>query len=376
MNKKTLREIRKHFSEDDDLFTLNTVTTAFIDSEHAVRCVSTKSAYTLSEPEYSCIIKALKKSIRGSIGKNLHEYPFLDPVKDSDPAVTNIRSLVNTKLLDTDAVAEFLSNVAENGMLMSTYAVLIGHCTYTVFHKHKDDTENESDYSDFNFIVTAFCPVELREDGLIYNESDNTIEKKNAYDRIVSQTPTDGFMYPVFTDRSADVNRIIYMTSKSSEINNNLVNQVLHCKCGISYVMQRSIFSEMLDNILDEHLTYSVWLDVANRINALAAEHKHDSSPFVLDASTMKSIMLELNMPQIIIDRVDELFEVYCASDNILVSNLTDKRLAIKAGNADIALSMSNCDTLHTYHKDGRKYILIDVDGAEINVNGQVVDIR
>ena len=81
-------------------------------------------------------------------------------------------------------------------------------------------------------------------------------------------------------------------------------------------------------------------------------------------------------MPQTIIDRVDELFECYCVSDNILVSNLTDKKLAIKTGRADIALSMGNCDTLHTYHKDGRKYILIDVDGAEINVNGQVVDIR
>lgn len=70
----------------------------------------------------------------------------------------------------------------------------MAHCTYSVLKKNKmDEFEDEAD-TDYNFIVTALCPVNLRIDGLVYDEQDNSIAKKESCDRIV-ELPSDGFCF-------------------------------------------------------------------------------------------------------------------------------------------------------------------------------------
>lgn len=47
MNKKELSEIRKNFSETSDLFVLNRVATAFVDSEKNIRCQSIRAYHNI-----------------------------------------------------------------------------------------------------------------------------------------------------------------------------------------------------------------------------------------------------------------------------------------------------------------------------------------
>lgn len=108
---------------------------------------------------------------------------------------------LQSKLEDETAVTTLMEQIVRNMDYVSTYAILVGHCTYTVFQKSKSDELDPYQSHDYRFLVAAICPVEVRVDGLIYNEDDNAIEKKNVYDRIVAEIPTDGFVYPTFTGR-------------------------------------------------------------------------------------------------------------------------------------------------------------------------------
>ena len=52
MNKKELSEIRKNFSETSDLFVLNQVATAFVDSEKNIRCQTSRAYHNI--PSEAC----------------------------------------------------------------------------------------------------------------------------------------------------------------------------------------------------------------------------------------------------------------------------------------------------------------------------------
>ena len=54
----------------------------------------------------------------------------------------------------------------------------MAHCTYSVLKKNKNDDLEDDTELDYNFIITAICPVNLRIDGLVYNEGSQRDRKK------------------------------------------------------------------------------------------------------------------------------------------------------------------------------------------------------
>lgn len=58
-----------------------------------------------------------------------------------------------------------MEQIVRNMDYVSTYAILVGHCTYTVFQKSKSDELDPYQSHDYRFLVAAICPVEVRVDG-------------------------------------------------------------------------------------------------------------------------------------------------------------------------------------------------------------------
>ena len=76
MNKKELSEIRKNFSDTSDLFVLNQVATAFVDSEKNIRCQTSRAYHNIASEESDCLMATLKRVLAGTLGKGLLEYEF------------------------------------------------------------------------------------------------------------------------------------------------------------------------------------------------------------------------------------------------------------------------------------------------------------
>ena len=66
MNKKELSEIRKNFSDTSDLFVLNQVATAFVDSEKNIRCQTSRAYHNIASEESDCLMATLKRVLAGT----------------------------------------------------------------------------------------------------------------------------------------------------------------------------------------------------------------------------------------------------------------------------------------------------------------------
>ena len=175
MNKKELSEIRKNFSDTSDLFVLNQVATAFVDSEKNIRCQTSRAYHNIASEESDCLMATLKRVLAGTLGKGLLEYEFPKEAYEEGGSQAILYEALQSKLEDETAVTTLMEQIVRNMDYVSTYAILVGHCTYTVFQKSKSDELDPYQSHDYRFLVAAICPVEVRVDGLIYNEDDNAI---------------------------------------------------------------------------------------------------------------------------------------------------------------------------------------------------------
>ena len=357
MNKKELSEIRKNFSDTSDLFVLNQVATAFVDSD-------------IASEESDCLMATLKRVLAGTLGKGLLEYEFPKEAYEEGGSQAILYEALQSKLEDETAVTTLMEQIVRNMDYVSTYAILVGHCTYTVFQKSKSDELDPYQSHDYRFLVAAICPVEVRVDGLIYNEDDNAIEKKNVYDRIVAEIPTDGFVYPTFTGRGPDVNHVLYSAHKPKDVNISIIENVLGCPFNRTAQEQKETFQSMMQEIVSDELSYSVITGVNEKLRDIAAEYANEPDLPIVDDIHVRDILLDSGVSQ---ERAEEMQMAYREATQdkpITVNNLIDNKTTISVDGITVSIGKDATDKVRTQCVDGRRYLLIDLDDPAVEING------
>ncbi|MBQ8687645.1 MAG: DUF4317 domain-containing protein [Ruminococcus sp.] len=376
MNKKELNELRKNFSEASDLFTLNHVVSAFVDAEKNIRCVKSNAFHNIPSEESECYMETLRRVLAGTLGKGLLEYEFPNEAYEETGAQNIIYNALMSKMTDDSAVSLMLDQIVKNMDYVSTYAILIGHCTYTVFNKTRNDEINPYDSLDYSFLVTAICPVEVRVDGLIYNEDDNAIVRKTAYDRIVSEVPSDGFLYPTFTGRGPDVNHVLYSVRKPKEVNVSIVENVLGCKFVCTAVQEKESFHTLMQDIVADELSYTVITDVNEKLKSIAEEYKNDADLPAVDDIQMRDILLDSGVSEEKAEKVQNLYREITREKPLSVCNLTENKTVLTAEGITIQIAKDATQKVRTQYINGRRYLLIDLDEPQIQVNGMQVTLQ
>lgn len=376
MNRKDLNELRKNFSQASDLFTLNHVVSAFVDAEKNIKCVKSDAFHNIPSEESDCYMETLRRILAGTLGKGLIEYEFPNEAYEEAGAQNILYNALSCRLADESAVNVMLDQIVKNMDYVSTYAILIGHCTYTVFNKTKNDEINPYDSVEYSFLVTAICPVDVRIDGLIYNEDDNAIEKKQVYDRIVSEVPTDGFLYPTFTGRGPDVNHVLYSVRKPKEVNASIVENVLGCKFICTANQEKESFHSLLEDVVDDELSYNVITEVNDKLKSIAEEYKNDAELPSVDDIQMRDILLDSGVSEEKAEKVQNLYREITREKPLSVCNLTENKTTITTEGISVQISKDATSKVRTQYIDGRRYLLIDLDEPQIQVNGMNVKLH
>ena len=369
MNKKEISEIKKNFNDDSGIFTVNRVVTAFVDSEKNIKCKTNKLYNTIEQDESELIMINLKKVLSGTIGKNLLEYQFPKDAYLEGGAQTFFYEILQSKFIDDEVTDKFLNEIVEKMEYVSTYTIFSAHCTYSVLNKNKnDDFEEEADH-DYNFIITAICPVNLRIDGLIYNEENNSIAKKESSDRIV-ELPSDGFLFPLFSDRTADVNGVLYYTKNAKKPNTSIVDELLGCEFVMSCDSEKETFQAILNNVVGDELDYDVITTVNEKIQEIVDQNAHETEIPTIDNNKLSSILWEAGVSQDKLEVLPKVYENAMGEKTLTAMNLVEKKTVVSVPSITVNIGKDAVDKVKTQIIDGRKCLVIALDDPEIKING------
>lgn len=368
MNKKEISEIKKQFTPEHCAITR--ICGCYVDGEKEKRTELKEAFLSLPEEEMFKYFDIFRKTLSGTIGKNLINLDF--PLSQEAEGGTQeyLLRLRDSKLKDADLLEDFYDKVIEHYFYGENYYIILIHGLYDIPGKASDGSQM-FDASDevYEFLLCSICPVKLSKAGLCYNSKTNNIEDR-IRDWIV-EMPDQGFLFPVFQDRSTDLHRVLYYSKNPALEQTDFMDSLFGCDQPVSAQGQQEIFNTIVEDTLGENCDYDTVKNIHERLNEWVEEQKDEPEPLSLDKTEVKHLLAESGAPNENLDTFDTTFETTAGEQtSLLATNVANTRkFQIKTPDVVVQVNPERTDLVETRVIDGRPCLVIAVDD-HVEVNG------
>ena len=374
MNKKEVLEIRKQFSPENCAITR--ICGCYVDGEKEKRLEFKDAFLSLPEEETFKYYDIFKKSLSGTIGKNLIHMGFPLEQELSGGPYEVLLQLRNSKLTDDIILEDFYDRVIESYDFGEHYLVLLVHAVYDIPGRSSDGSEM-FDASDnvYEYILCCICPVALSKAGLCYNAVTNSIEDR-IRDWVVGE-PANGFLFPAFNDRNTDLHHLLFYSKKPEELQDYFTERTLGCCEVMSAGNQRESFQDIIVRTLQEDCDYSVIRSIHENLQEMIEEAKEAPEPLALGKQEVKRLFSDSGIPEDRLGNFDRHYdENIGAHTSLLASNIASTRkFSVKTPEVVVNVNPERSDLVEIQVIGGRRCLVIPIDD-EVEVNGISVNAR
>ena len=375
MNKKEIAELKRLFHPDRTPITR--VCGCYVDGEKNKKAHTKEAFLSLPEEEMFKYFEIFKKTLSGTIGRNLLDMEFPLTQEAGGGTQEFLMRLKASQLKDEELLEEFYDKIIDTLMIPDHYYIVLIHGMYDIPKKGTDNLEMFDASEDvYEFLLCSICPVKLTKPGLCYNEDTNAIEQR-IRDWFV-EVPMTGFLFPAFTDRNTDIHNVLYYSKNPEELNAEFARMLLGVEMPLSAASQKETFNSMIVETLQDECTFETVKTIHETLNELMEEHKDDPNPVFLDKNDVKRLLYDNGASDEKLEQFDDDFE-QAGGDNqteLFVSNVINRRkFEIKTPNITINVKPECADLIETRVIDGRSYFLIPADDS-VEVNGIPVKTR
>ena len=367
MNKKEISEIKKQFAPEN--CSITRICGCYVDGEKNKKTELKEAFLSLSEEEMFKYFDIFRKTLSGTLGKNLMNMEF--PLEQEAEGGTQefLMRLKASKLTDDTLVESFYDKIIENYDYGENYYIILIHAVYDIPGKSSDGQEM-FDASDeiFEHILCSICPVKLSKAGLCYNALTNNIEDR-VRDWIV-EMPDCGFLFPVFNDRSTDIHSVLYYTKNAELIRSTFVDELFGCTAPLSAGGQRDSFNALVEETLGDQCAYDTVVNIHEKLNEIIEAQKDEPEPVVLTKSEVKRLFEDCGVEEEKLSSFDEQYEMTAGEkSSLMAANITNTRkFEIKTPDVVIHVAPERADLVETRMIDGRKCLIIPMeDNVEVN---------
>ena len=376
MNEKEIAEIRRRFRPDKT--NIAKIRGCFVNEAHEIVSEFYESLGLLAPEQTEDILSRLKKTLSGTLGKNLIDMEFsTQQVLDSEEHKL-LSALRKTGLSDDEAVKEFYEKVHASAQIEGAYLILLANDTYDVPVRSKDGEEQEDSTTVFSYFVCAICPVKLTKPALGYHSN----EKKfcNIRSDWAVGVPEIGFMFPQYEDRGANIYKTLYYTRSTAESQDAFIQTLFGTEIPVPMpaLEQKENFVSILSETIADDCNMNVVKAVHTEISEMIEEHKQSKKeePLTVKKETVKEVLASCSVPEERIQAFEERFnETFGEETEISAVNLQTKQLEVKTADVSIKVNGDRGDLIRTKIIDGVKYILIRADDS-VEVNGVRIAIN
>lgn len=368
MNKKEISEIKKQFTPEHCAVTR--ICGCYVDAEKEKRTELKEAFLSLPEEEMFKYFDIFRKTLSGTLGKNLIQMDFPLDQEAEGGAQSYLLKLRDSKLKDEELLEDFYDKIIEHYFYGENYYIILIHGLYDIPGKSTDGSEM-FDASDevYEFLLCSICPVKLSKAGLCYNSKTNCIEDR-IRDWIV-EMPDQGFLFPVFTDRSTDLHSVLYYSKNPALEQTDLTDHLFGCSQPMSAQGQQDTFNAIVEDTLGEKCDYETVRTIHERLNEWMEEKKDEPEPLSLDKTEVKNLLADSGASNESLETFDDAFSASAGEQaSLLASNVTNTRkFQIKTPDVVIQVNPSRTDLVETRVIDGRPCLVIAVDD-HVEVNG------
>lgn len=379
MNKKELSEIKKQFKTDNPKFVINRIANAYISVNGGIRDTKYFKIQNFAlMPEIECdfYLQNCKKTLGGQLGKGLVEYAFPTEAYEKDGGQKKLYDLLKTRLEDEAEVESYITYLVQSLNYPTNFYITIAHCSYSIPTKDKNDEEQE-DYDDgemYEFLLISINMSSLTDIGLYYNEKEEVVEKKLNTDMQIVKAPCDGILFPVFNDRTTDVNNVLYFTKTPKAPNEDIIMTVLGCEFNLSSEEEQLKFAKILTETLEDDLNYELINNIHENIRDVIKVGELETEMPTLNKNEIKKILERSGVAEEKLEDFDSIYEQELGELELKPVNMIDSnKLGIKIPDITVNVKASASDKVSTQIVNGKKCLVVEIDDS-LEVNGLAVN--
>ena len=376
MNDKEIGEIRRHLRRDRSNMT--TIYGCYVNAQKEIISEFSQSLGIMPENESEKYFALLKRTLSGTLGKNLIDISFKTSQVAGSPEHQLLMDLRQTRLKDDELRRSFYQKIIDSVSFEDNYLILLGCDSYDVPFKSKDDS-TQADQSEevYTYLVCAICPVKQTKPNLHY-----VAEEKLFHDGAMAQmvsAPQLGFLFPAFDNRATNIYNALFYSRDIKDGHDTFIETIFNTAVPKPAAEQKQSFEALLSASLDDECGMEVVQEVHNQLRQRIEMHKEAKvpEPLMISKEDVKQVLKdcgvsEAHMAKFSVD-YDEAFgfEAELHPRNII----DDKHFEIKTPDVSIKVAPDRSDLIETRVIGGVKYILICAD-ENVEVNGGSIQIN
>ena len=375
MNRKEIAEIRRRFNMDKNA--ISCVRGCYVNEKREIVSTFNKPLMSFPQEEAEKYLSLFKKTLAGVPGRNLIDVEFRPDQVMEGEAHGLLMGLKNTALTVDRGVDTLCRKIIDGLEIEGNYLILMMHDAYDVPFKHTD--ENKSDVISeevFNYILVCVCPVKLTKPVLSYFADDNCFHSLDP--DLVVAAPELGFMFPTFDDRATNIYSALYFTKDAANIHEDFIDAVFNADAPMPAETQKETFQAILEDALDEDLSFDVVQTVHDTLRERLEENDKDKTaePLEISRREVVSMLESCGVPEEKVQAFqDKYVEEFGEAVSIPARNVVEpKKFEVKTPDVTVQVNPERSDLVETRVIDGVKYILIraeegvEVNGVNINI--------
>lgn len=367
MIKQEINELKRLYTPSN--CSITRICGCYVDGEKNKKTEFKEAFLSLPEEEIFKYFELLRKTLSGSLGKNLLNLDFPLASEQEGGTQAALLALRDSKLKDDALIEEFYDRVINTYEYVGNYLILLIHDAYDVPGKTTDGlTMDDASDTVFEYIMCCICPVNLSKPGLSYDSINN--EFHNRIRDWVVEMPETGFLFPSFNDRATDIHSTLFYSKNPEEAHSEFVENILGCTMPLSAGTQKEAFQALIEETLGDEVEYEVVKNIHENLTEMIEEHKEIPEPLTLDKHQVKSLFEKSGIKEEKLTDFDKLYDAAAGEDtSLFVNNVANVRtFEVKTPDVVVKVNPERADLVNTLQIDGKRCLVIEInDHVEVN---------
>ncbi len=339
-----LAEIRKALRKNDP--PVDWIYAFYVSPQNELTWQSFRKFLSFDEDEMFRHKEILKKSVSGGLGRELFSVELGSQAE-------KLFALYTADEPDEEILEEFAGEIIASYSHTDPYYACLARITYDVPAMSSDRRKLEDGDVVYQALLFSISPAALSKPALGYNETSGVAELDRRW---TIGAPSEGFLYPAFSDRIGDLNEVLYRAKK--EISGELFNAFFDSSVPANAKAQKDAFNTLMDSL---NITVEEAAGIQEDLSHLEAENIT-----VLEKEEARKMAERCGIDT---RNFDESYDDIIGEVPLSVSALRDSAVVVATDSATIKIPADKSGFIKTRVIDGVTYIIIPVDGAVL-VNG------
>ena len=373
---KEIGEIRRHLRRDRSNITA--IYGCYVNENKEIISQFRQSTGMMPENESDKYFALLRRTLSGSIGKNLIDITFKTSQVAGSLEHKLLMDLRQTQLKDEELLRSFYQKIIESVDMEGNYLILMACDTYDVPFKSKDDAfQKDNSDETYTYILCTICPVKQTKANLHYVPEEK-IFHDGAMNQMVS-APTLGFLFPTFDNRSTNIYNALYYTKDVKQSQDALIEALFNTPVPKPAAQQKQSFEALLTTSLGEECSLDVVQTVHDQLCQRIEMHKEAkvAEPLMISKEDVKEVLSSCGVSEEHMAKFSVNYdEAFGFEADLHPKNIIDnKRFELKTPDVVIKVDPARSDLIETRVIGGVKYIMICAD-ENVEVNGVNIHIH